>query len=396
MNTLNILGRSSSLFAYDLARYSDHLSDTLENKRIMVVGGAGSIGSAFVKRVCGFRPASITAIDIDENGLVELARDLRSEGLEKKTKFSFFAIDSGSDEFLKLCTRHRGSYDYILNFSALKHVRSERDPYTLSRMVTVNIENALNLRRLSYDLGAKKYFCVSTDKAFQPVNMMGASKRLMEMFVLGLDLSVPASTARFANVAFSNGSLLYGLSNRISKRQPIAVPGDIERYFISSEEAAELCLFSLVFGANQEIFVPKESSHFKLDSLVSIVKKVLEGRGLIAVETETEEEARRAIRKLDSEKYWPILLTESDTTGEKGFERFFNGDEIMDQNSFSSIIKIRDVVRVSTDTYQSFLDEVNKWRTERIESKLILVNLFKKYIPEFEHNELGKNLYDKM
>ena len=163
---------------------------------------------------------------------LELVRDLRSEGLDQVTKFSFFSIDSCSNEFLNLSSRLRGSCDFVVNFSALKHVRSERDPLTLSRMVTVNIENAVNLRRLSCELGAQKYFCVSTDKAFQPVNMMGASKRLMEMFVLGLDLPVPASTARFANVAFST-EVCYGISNRISKRQPIAVPGDIQRYYVS-------------------------------------------------------------------------------------------------------------------------------------------------------------------
>lgn len=396
MNTLGILGRASSLFSEDLARHSNLLFEALENKRVMVVGGAGSIGSAFVKGICRFRPAGIVAVDIDENGLVELVRDLRSEGLDQVTKFSFFSIDSCSNEFLNLSSRLRGSCDFVVNFSALKHVRSERDPLTLSRMVTVNIENAVNLRRLSCELGAQKYFCVSTDKAFQPVNMMGASKRLMEMFVLGLDLPVPASTARFANVAFSNGSLLHGISNRISKRQPIAVPGDIQRYFMSPEEAAELCVLSLVAGADREIFVPKESPNFNLVSLVSLVKKILNIQGLTPVEISTEEDARRAISHLELEKFWPVLITQSDTTGEKVFENFFRGDEIIDKNSFGSIIKILDNSEVSFAKYQSFLDEVKKWRAMGMEDKSTLVNIFKRYIPEFEHNELGKNLDDKM
>jgi FlaA1/EpsC-like NDP-sugar epimerase len=243
MNILNIIGRDKELFSSDIESYQIKLLDTVSNSRFLVIGGAGSIGQAVTKEIFKRGPATLHVVDISENNMVELVRDIRSTIGYGEGEFRTFAIDCGGGEFEALVSTE-GPYDYVFNLSALKHVRSESDPYTLMRMIMVNIFNTIKTLRLAKKMGATKYFCVSTDKAANPVNMMGASKRIMEMFLMRESLTQEISMARFANVAFSDGSLLHGFNQRFAKKQPFSAPNDVRRYFVTPQESGELCLLS--------------------------------------------------------------------------------------------------------------------------------------------------------
>ena len=248
----------NNIFKEDLAKFEQVLSEIVSNSRFLVLGGAGSIGQSVVKEIFKRNPLKLHIIDISENNLVELVRDIRSSYGYIKGDFQTFAIDISSNIFKRFIEQNE-AFDYVLNLSALKHVRSEKDPFTLMRMIEVNIINTISTIKQSKGKDVKKYFCVSTDKAANPVNMMGASKRIMEMFLNKYSNEIPISTARFANVAFSDGSLLHGFKYRIEKKQPIVAPNDIKRYFISKEDSGILCLFSCLLGENRDVFFPKTS-----------------------------------------------------------------------------------------------------------------------------------------
>ena len=274
LDILQLIGRTEELFKRDINCYDNELSTIVNNSSFLVLGGAGTIGQAVVKEIFKRDAKKLHVIDISENNLVELVRDLRSSFGYIKGDFQTFALDIGSieyDSFIK----SDGKYDYVLNLSALKHVRSEKDPYTLMRMIDVNIFNTDKTIQQSIDNGVKKYFCVSTDKAANPVNMMGASKRIMEMFLMRKSLKIDISTARFANVAFSDGSLLHGFNQRIEKNQPIVAPNDIKRYFVTAQDSGELCLMSCIFGENRDIFFPKLSESLHLITFSEIAIKYL-------------------------------------------------------------------------------------------------------------------------
>ena len=278
-NILKLIGRTELLFKSDIAINELKLSEIVSNSKFLVLGGAGSIGQAVTKEIFKRNPKKIHVIDISENNMVELVRDVRSSYGYIEGDFQTFALDIGSveyDAFIKA----DGQYDYVLNLSALKHVRSEKDPFTLMRMIDVNVFNTDKTIQQSIDCGAKKYFCVSTDKAANPVNMMGASKRIMEMFLMRKSKDIAISTARFANVAFSDGSLLHGFNQRIQKQQPIVAPSDIKRYFVTPQESGELCLMSCIFGENRDIFFPKLSEALHLITFANIAIKYLQERGL--------------------------------------------------------------------------------------------------------------------
>src|SRR6056297_431151 len=340
MNTLELIGRGKELFTEDIKKHEKELSEKVSSGSFLVLGGAGSIGQAVVKEIFARRPAKLHVVDISENNLVELVRDIRSSLGYIDGEFKTFAIDAGSAEFEALYATE-GPYDYVLNLSALKHVRSEKDPYTLMRMVGVNIFNTIKTRDMAAEGGGRKYFCVSTDKAANPVNMMGASKRIMEMFILREDSQLPVSTARFANVAFSDGSLLHGFNQRILKRQPIAAPRDVRRYFVTPAESGQLCLMSTLLGDHMEIFFPKLDGNLHLITFADIATRYLAARGYHAVACETEEEARRRSEELIEQGKWPCYFFNSDTTGEKPFEEFFTPDEKVDLERFSALGVIR-------------------------------------------------------
>ena len=289
-----------------------------------------------------------------------------------------------------------GQYDYVLNLSALKHVRSEKDPFTLMRMIEVNILNTIKTIDQSIENGVKKYFCVSTDKAANPVNMMGASKRIMELFLLQKSKEIDISTARFANVAFSNGSLLYGFNQRIAKNQPIVAPNDIRRYFILQQESGELCLLSCIFGENGDIFFPNLSEDLHLITFAEIAEKYLSEIGLDPQLCQTEEEARTSKSLTNGDKKWPCLFTQSDTTGEKDFEEFFTKNEVVDLDRFDNLGIVKNNHNVNEELLNKFLTVIETLIEKREWSKEEIVDLFRLMIPNFAHKETGKYLDAKM
>lgn len=392
---LSLIGREKELFAADIDANESLLSDAVVSSRFLVLGGAGSIGQAVTKEIFKRNPAKLHVVDISENNMVELVRDVRSSFGYIEGDFQTFALDIGSleyDAFIKA----DGCYDYVLNLSALKHVRSEKDPFTLMRMIDVNIFNTDKTLKQSIDSGVKKYFCVSTDKAANPVNMMGASKRIMEMFLMRRSREIEISTARFANVAFSDGSLLHGFNQRIEKRQPIVAPNDIKRYFVTPQESGELCLMSCVFGENRDVFFPKLSDTLHLITFADIAVKYLADKGYEPYFCEDEEEARALAKTLPNEGKWPCLFTRSDTTGEKGFEEFFTEQEILDMKRFVNLGIIKNESIYDEALLQYFQSVITELKLNQKWSKKELVELFHEMIPDFGHKETGKYLDGKM
>ncbi|HRO75141.1 MAG TPA: UDP-N-acetylglucosamine 4,6-dehydratase [Crocinitomicaceae bacterium] len=395
MNILKLIGRTKELFSEDIDKHQAELSDIVSSSRFLVLGGAGSIGQATVKEIFKRNPIKLHVVDLSENNLVELVRDIRSSFGYIDGDFKTFALDIGSEEY-DAFIHADGKYDYILNLSALKHVRSEKDPYTLMRMINVNIFNTDKTIQQAIQKGSKKYFCVSTDKAANPVNMMGASKRIMEMFLMRRSQHIDISTARFANVAFSDGSLLHGFNNRIEKKQPIVAPSDIKRYFVTPQESGELCLMSCIFGKNRDVFFPKLSEALHLITFSEIAVKYLHQLGYEPYLCETEDEARANIEELIAQKKWPCLFTPSDTTGEKDFEEFFTENEILDVDRFPNFGIIKNELNVENDKLSYFELFVNSLKQRGNWEKTEIVNLFNEMIPNFEHQEKGKFLDSKM
>ena len=400
LDILQLIGRTEELFKRDINCYDNELSSIVNNSSFLVLGGAGTIGQAVVKEIFKRDAKKLHVIDISENNLVELVRDLRSSFGYIKGDFQTFALDIGSieyDSFIK----SDGKYDYVLNLSALKHVRSEKDPYTLMRMIDVNIFNTDKTIQQSIDNGVKKYFCVSTDKAANPVNMMGASKRIMEMFLMRKSLKIDISTARFANVAFSDGSLLHGFNQRIEKNQPIVAPNDIKRYFVTAQESGELCLMSCIFGENRDIFFPKLSESLHLITFSEIAIKYLKSLGYTPYLCKNENEAREFFNKstkeeIKSSKLWPCFFTSSDTTGEIDFEEFFTKSEKLDMNRFEHLGVIKNDAVFDDNKLNTFENKIKTFKKDLSWSKEEIVKEFLKMIPDFGHKETGKYLDGKM
>lgn len=395
MEILDLIGRQSELFNEDVKHHEGELTKRVSGERFLVLGGSGSIGQAVVKEIFKRNPLKLHVVDISENNLVELVRDIRSSFGYIKGDFKTFALDIGSIEY-DAFIESDGQYDYVLNLSALKHVRSEKDPFTLMRMVDVNIFNTEKTLKQSISCGVKKYFCVSTDKAANPVNMMGASKRIMEMFLNRRSKDIAVSMARFANVAFSDGSLLHGFDQRIKKQQPLVAPKDIKRYFVTPKESGELCLMSCIFGENRDIFFPKLSEQLHLITFAEIAVKYLQQRGYKPVLCNTENEARELAKTLPQQGKWPCLFTNSDTTGEKDFEEFFTNSEILDLDKFSNLGIIKNRLDYNPELLDYFTDSIQSLKSNKIWTKSQIVELFNKMIPDFGHKETGKYLDAKM
>jgi FlaA1/EpsC-like NDP-sugar epimerase len=392
---LKLIGREKELFISDINNHEKELKDILSNSTFLVLGGAGSIGQAVTKEIFKRNPKKLHVVDISENNMVELVRDIRSSFGYINGDFQTFALDIGSveyDAFIKA----DGKYDYVLNLSALKHVRSEKDPYTLMRMIDVNVFNTEKTMKQSAEKGSKKYFCVSTDKAANPVNMMGASKRIMEMFLMRRSADIAISTARFANVAFSDGSLLHSFNQRIQKRQPIVAPRDIKRYFVTPQESGELCLMSCIFGENRDIFFPKLSESLHLITFADIAVKYLANLGYEPHLCESEDEARELAKTLPEKGLWPCLFTDSDTTGEKDFEEFFTDNETLDMERFDNLGIIKNEPLYDPELVSEFEQIIAKFKQDKAWTKDEIVNLFFKIIPAFGHKETGKYLDGKM
>jgi FlaA1/EpsC-like NDP-sugar epimerase len=395
MNHLEVIGREKALFSSDTKLLTNELCATTQSSRFLIIGGAGSIGQAVTKEIFKRDPIAIHIVDISENNMVELVRDLRSTEGYGSGDFKTFSVDCGSVEFEALMASE-GPYDYVFNLSALKHVRSESDPYTLMRMIMVNVFNTIKTLRLANKMGAKKYFCVSTDKAANPVNMMGASKRIMEMFLMRESLTQDISMARFANVAFSDGSLLHGFSQRFAKKQPFSAPNDVRRYFVTPQESGELCLLSGLLGENRDIFFPKLSEKLHLITFSEIAVRYLRERGYEPYECESEDEARDRAEELIANKQWPCYFFKSDTTGEKDFEEFFTDNEDLDMERFETVGVIKNQPDFDEAKLDDFMGGIKALRYKGTWAKDDIVKLYFGLLPDFAHKETGKYLDQRM
>lgn len=395
MNVLKLIGRKEPLFEADISNNANKINSIVEASSFLVIGGAGSIGQAVVKEIFKRNPLKLHVVDISENNMVELVRDIRSTLGYIDGDFRTFSLDIGSIEY-DAFIKNDGKYDYVLNLSALKHVRSEKDPYTLMRMIDVNIFNTIKTIKQSIENSTKKYFCVSTDKAANPVNMMGASKRIMEHFLMRESQNISISTARFANVAFSDGSLLHGFNQRIQKKQPIVAPNDIKRYFVTPQESGELCLMSCLLGENRDIFFPKLSENLHLITFAEIAKKYLIELGYEPFECKTEDEARELIKTLPIEKKWPCLFSKSDTTGEKEFEEFYVDGEELDLNRFPNLGIVKSNLSFDTSKLNQFTERMQILKKGLSWDKYQLLEEFIHLLPNFKHKETGKYLDAKM
>ncbi len=395
MDVLTLVHRTQPLFGEDLNTFADELSEKVQASRFLVLGGAGTIGQAVSKEIFKRQPKALHVVDISENNLVELVRDIRSSLGYIQGDFQTFALDIGSVEYQAFIDS-MPDYDYVLNLSALKHVRSEKDPFTLMRMVNTNIFNTESTLRQSIKAHAKKYFSVSTDKAANPVNMMGASKRIMEMFLMRGSTQIPVSMARFANVAFSDGSLLHGFNQRLLKNQPIVAPSDIKRYFVTPQESGQLCLMSCLLGDNRDIFFPKLSDELHLLTFSEIAQAYIQARGYEPVLCDSEQQARELALTLPSQGKWPCLFTPSDTTGEKDVEEFFTVGESLDMSRFKDLGIVKNEAQYNADELDYFAQQIKAMQQQGSWQKVDLVELFCALMPEFSHTEVGRYLDGKM
>jgi FlaA1/EpsC-like NDP-sugar epimerase len=226
--------------------------------------------------------------------------------------------------------------------------------------------------------------------------MMGASKRIMEMYLMRRSLELPISTARFANVAFSDGSLLYGFNRRMEKEQPLSAPNDVRRYFVTPQEAGELCLMSCLLGENRDIFFPKLDHNLNLITFSEIAELYLERLGYEPILCNTEDEARSRVSELKKQKKYPVYFFSSDTTGEKDFEEFYTDKETLDMERFSSIGVIKNNPDFNPENLEKFTQSIRSMRKSGSWTRSELITLFNNMIPEFNHKETGKFLDGKM
>ncbi|MDB4735906.1 UDP-N-acetylglucosamine 4,6-dehydratase [Akkermansiaceae bacterium] len=396
MNVMEVIGRSRPLFNADVLSREEELRQKVGDARILVIGGAGTIGQAVVREFFKRDPSALHVVDISENNLVELVRDVRSTLGYGSGEFQTLPLDVGT-RYFDAFVESQKPYDYICNLSALKHVRSEKDPYTLMRMLEVNVFNTVKTVRMAAQMDARKYFAVSTDKAANPVNLMGGSKRIMEKFLMRESGDATVSMARFANVAFSDGSLLHGFNQRLMKRQPLSAPNDVERYFVTPQESGELCMMSAIFGENLDIFFPHQDGELELTKFSDIAIRFLESHGYELVECETEDEARSCAEELISKRQWPVYFFASDTTGEKAYEEFFMGDEKLDLNSFQGIGVIKNQADFDSGALEQFERKISEIKGSPAPwDKKEIVEAYLGVLPELSHEEKGKYLDARM
>jgi len=392
----NITFRPVSMFAADIEANKEKLTEEIKNKKVCVIGGAGSIGSSFIKSILRFEPKSVVVIDLNENGLAELVRDVRStDGLHVPDEFRCYTLNFADPIFERIFREEKG-FDIVANFSAHKHVRSEKDRYSVQALIENNDIKAKKLMDLLTFYPPKHFFCVSTDKAANPVNIMGASKRIMEDLVMAYNKYFKVTTARFANVAFSNGSLPDGWLHRIQKKQPLAAPLDVKRYFVSPEESGQICMLACILGKGGEVFFPKLGEEQML-TFSSICDDFIQFEGFTKKECVSDEEAKSYASKMsfDSDTY-PVVYFGSDTTGEKAFEEFYVPGEKIDMERFEALGVVEQTTRHNMDEVNTFFDKLEDIFQNEDFTKAQVVEAIKQFIPNFEHEEKGKNLDQKM
>lgn len=391
-----ITHRSSSMFASDIDANKEKLTEEIQNKKVCVIGGAGSIGSSFIKAILRFKPKSVVVIDLNENGLAELVRDIRStDGLYVPEEFRCYTLNFADPIFERIFLEEKG-FDIVANFSAHKHVRSEKDKFSVQALIENNDIKAKKLMDLLKIHPPKHFFCVSTDKAANPVNIMGASKRIMEDLVMAYNKYYKVTTARFANVAFSNGSLPDGWLHRLQKKQPLAAPLDVKRYFVSPEESGQICMLACILGNKGEVFFPKLGEESML-TFSSICDDFVKDEGFKKIEFRNDEEAKNyaADMSYENDKY-PVVYFKSDTTGEKAYEEFYVPGERLDMNRFKSLGIVCETKHRSMEEVNDFFLKLEDIFNKKDFTKEEIVKAIKEFIPNFEHEEKGKNLDQKM
>ena len=391
-----VVKRPQSMFLKDIENNHETLNSKIGGKKILVIGGAGSIGSSYIKAILPFKPKTLVVVDINENALAELTRDIRStRGLYVPDDFVPYPMDFASPTFEKMF-RKRGGFDVVANFSAHKHVRSEKDIFSVEALLQNNVLHAKILLDLLEEFPPEEYFCVSTDKAANPVNIMGASKSIMEDVIFSYSDKFPVKTARFANVAFSNGSLPAGFLARISKLQPLSAPSDVRRYFVSPEESGQICMLACMLGKNREIFFPKLEDA-QMMTFDTIARELLKEQGFEVLECETDEEAIDKAEQLkNGSKKYPVHFSESNTSGEKPFEEFYTDTEKVDMNRLNALGIIVDKEISDRDRIEKLFSELKEEFEKEETTKNKIVQIIKDYLPNFEHIETGKSLDSKM
>jgi FlaA1/EpsC-like NDP-sugar epimerase len=392
----NITKREVSFFDNDIKNNSQVLTLEIEGKSVLVIGGAGTIGSSYIKAILAFNPAEVYVVDTNENGLTELVRDVRSNGNYKNPiHIITYPIDFGSTVFEKLFKSHNG-FDIVANFAAHKHVRSEKDSFSIEAMIENNVLKAKRFLDLLVAYPPKHFFCVSTDKAANPVNLMGASKKLMEEVIMAYSDKFKVTTARFANVAFSNGSLLFGFIERMAKQQPLAAPSDIKRYFVSPSESGQLCMLACILGKTSEIFFPKLAED-DMQTFSSIADNFLAAYNLLPDYCQTENEAKeKALLLKDSDTKYPVYYFTSDTDGEKSFEEFFTENEQLDNDRFINLGVVTNYPIKSMDSLSLLLNDIQHLFDKDTLTKDEIIATLKTIIPNFSHINTGKSLDSKM
>lgn len=392
----SVTSRPVSLFAVDIKANRETLTKEIKGKKICVIGGAGSIGSSFIKAVLRFEPASVVVVDLNENGLAELVRDVRStEGLYVPEEFRCYTLNFADPIFERIFREEKG-FDIVANFSAHKHVRSEKDKYSVQALIENNDIKAKKLMDLLTVYPPKHFFCVSTDKAANPVNIMGASKRIMEDLVMAYNTHFKVTTARFANVAFSKGSLPDGWIHRLQKKQPLAAPSDVKRYFVSPEESGQICMLACILGNGGEVFFPKLGEDQML-TFSAICDDFVKAEGFTKVECKNDLEAKQYAAQMSYESdTYPVVYFKSDTTGEKAYEEFYIPGEKINMERFSALGVVEETTRRPMPEIDSFFAEIEGIFRKDDFTKAEVVESIKKFILNFEHEEKGKNLDQKM
>ena len=390
-----VIRRERSMFHADIESNHEGLTDEIRDKSVLVIGGAGTIGSSYIKSILPFRPRALVVVDVNENGLTELTRDLRCSGVFIPDDYVTYPMSYADPVFEKMF-RSRGGFDIVANFSAHKHVRSEKDIFSVEALLENNVLRARKLLELLTEYKPAHFFCVSTDKAANPVNIMGGSKKIMEEMIMAYSTKFPVTTARFANVAFSNGSLPAGFMERVAKGQPISAPSDVKRYFVSPEESGEICMLACMLGRSGEIYFPKLKQE-QMMTFSDMAIEFLKAQGYGVVRCSSERESReKAVSLTEGAEEYPVYFSESDTTGEKSYEEFYTEDEATDMERYRALGVVTSVVPRPMAEIDALFERLEALFQAPDRKKSDIVAAMKAFLPNFDHRDTGKNLDQKM